>query len=418
MLVAIGISHKTAAIDIRERLSFSPEKISTALSNLVEQTGLREAVLLSTCNRTEIYGGIDKAAFHPNELIHWWRRYQPEDTGALNQPVFYQLSNEKVVTHLMRLASGLDSLALGETQILGQLKNAYHHSKQLGFLNESLGQTFEVSFSVAKKIRTHTEVAKHPTSIAYLAIRLAKHIFTDITKSKILLLGAGENIRHIVAHLKANHIPNITIVNRTLEKAQHLAQQCHLQAAPMEQLNAEMAKADIIITSTGSEHALIDRDNLNLALTGHKRRPILMIDLGVPRDIHPNVKENEDVYLYSVDDLQAIADENLSAREKAATDAERIVAYEACAFIAKLHARNKLHSVVEFRQNAQQLKDKALQLASKELVKGVDPKEVIERLAYQLTNQLIHEPTVRMKEAIINQDALMVSIYKEMFGIK
>lgn len=418
MLVAIGISHKTAAIDIRERLSFSPEKIGSALKQLVAQTGLTEAVLLSTCNRTEIYGGMQQTPIRSSALLEWWRAYHPKGSAKLIAPVYYQLSNEKVVTHLMRLASGLDSLALGEAQILGQLKQAYHHSKDLGLLGEALGQTFEASFSVAKKVRTHTEVARHPTSIACLAITLAKRIFTDLSKTRILLIGAGENIKHIIAHLKSQHVHQIDIINRTYEKACHLAKQSHLQAHPMSQLKQQIAKADIVITSTGSDTPIINQPHIEEAIKGQRHRPRLLIDLGVPRDIQPCVSEFDDVYLYTVDDLQAIASDNLNTKELAAKEAERIIAYEACAFIAKLHARHKMHSVVALREQAEQYKCRAIQLAAHHLEQGADPKEVVEQLAYKLTNQLIHEPTVRMKEAIINQDELMISIYKEMFGIK
>lgn len=418
MLVAIGVSHKTASIDIRERLAFSPEKMSTALANLISHTALEEAVLLSTCNRTEIYGGLSQKNFDIKELIAWWQTFQPAATAQLIEPVYYQLSDEKVVTHLMRLASGLDSLALGETQILGQLKQAYQQSKQVGVLGQMLGQTFEASFSVAKKIRTSTEITKHPISIAYLSILLAKRIFTDIAKTRILLLGAGENIKQIIAHLKAHHVQHVTIVNRTYENAVLLAQQCQLQAAPIENLILEISKADIIISSTYSAEPLIHLETVKHAFKRQKHRPVLMIDLGVPRDIHPNVLKHEDVYLYSVDDLHAIADENKASRKKAAIEAEKIIAYEACAFLAKLHAKQHMQSISVLRDKAENLKLKAISIAHQEINNGQSPHAVIEKLAYSLTNQLIHEPTIRMREALFNQDELMVSIYKQMFGIE
>lgn len=418
MLVAIGISHKTAAIDIRERLSFAPDKISTALKSLVAKTGLSEAVLLSTCNRTEIYGSTVDTGVDSDRLVDWWRSFQPQGQHQLIAPVYYQFSNEKVVQHLMRLASGLESLALGETQILGQLKQAYQQSKELGFLNDSLSQTFEASFSVAKKIRTHTEITKHPISVGYLALRVAKQIFTDIAKTKILLVGAGDNIRHMLTHLKAHHAKHLTIVNRTYEKACHIAQQFQITPEPMENLSTALSQADIVITSTYSHFPIIDREKLSMALKGQKHRPILMLDLGVPRDIHPDVVEHDDVYLYSVDDLQSIADENKQAREEAARQAEKIISYEACAFIAKLHAKQKMHSIKSLRDKAEAYRLKAIDLAKKELEQGHNPQAVIEKLAYGLTNQLIHEPTIRMKDALLGQDELMIAMYKNMFGIE
>lgn len=418
MLVVIGISHKTAGINIREQLAFSPEKISTALNSLVCQAELKEAALLSTCNRTEIYGAVETSGFDPKQLVRWWRSFKPESANILIEPVYYQLSNEKVVSHLMRLACGLDSLALGETQILGQLKQVYQQSKQLGLLSNTLGQTFEASFNVAKKVRTQTEITKHPISIAYLGMTLAKQIFTDISKIKILLIGAGENTRQMIVHLKAHQVTQATIVNRTYEKALLLAEQYHLSAAPYANLTEEIAKADMIISSTYSEIPLIDKALMTQALKRQKHRPILMLDLGVPRDIHPDVCTHEDVYLYTIDDLQAIADENRQSRENAAVDAERIISYEASAFVAKLHAKNHIQSIKSMREKADFLKNKAVSVAQNKLKNGLTPQEVIEQLAYSLTNQLIHEPTVRMKEALTSQDELMLSIYKEMFGIK
>lgn len=415
MLVAIGVSHKTSPIEIREKLAFSPDKISHALQDLVTQTPLEEAVLLSTCNRTEIYGKTLNTTFQTHDLLNWWHGFH-----LLNQPLdpayYYHLSGELVVKHLMRLACGLDSLALGETQIFGQLKKAYLYSKEQGMIGGILSQTFETSFSIAKKIRTETEICKHPTSISYLSVLMAKRIFSDLRKTRVLLLGAGENIKELIPHLKAQEIENITITNRTYEKACQLAKHYQLTPRLFSELQDCLSQADIIISSTSSNHKLIDLDLVKSALKGQKHRPVLMLDLAVPRDIHENVKQHHDVYLYSTDDLKAIADDNKTSKEKAAEKAERLIAYESCAFATKLHAIQKNHEILCMRQNAENFKLKVVAEAKKQLASGKPAEEIIDNLAYTLTNQLLHEPTMKLKQALISQDDQMIELYKQIFG--
>jgi len=422
VLVAIGVSHKTAPIEIREKLAFFPEVKNQALADLVAQTALEEAVLLSTCNRTEIYGrvkaqGAETQTYQPGEILEWWQCFHPV-TQSLDAKAYYHLSGDLVVKHLMRLACGLDSLALGETQILGQLKQAYQHSKQQGAMGRILSQTFEAIFSVAKKIRTQTEISKHPTSISYLSLLMAKRIFSDLSSARVLLLGAGENIRDMIPHLKTHKIENITITNRTYENAHRLAKEFNMKARQLSELKGCIAQADIIVTSTYSDERLIDFDLVHDALEGQKHRPILMLDLGVPRDIHENVKRHNDVYLYTIDDLTAIADENKTSRKKAAEEAEKLIAYESCAFTAKLHATNHNHIILNMREKAELKKKSAITQAKKQLGNGRSPEEVIENLAYTLTNQLLHEPTVKMRQALVSQDEAMIEIFKQIFGEK
>ncbi len=422
MLVAIGVSHKTAPIEVREKLAFFPDKINQALTDLVAQTALVEAVLLSTCNRTEIYGRVRAQDFQSNtfqssDILEWWQGFHPV-TQSLESTSYYHLSGDLVVRHLMRLACGLDSLALGETQILGQLKKAYQHSKQQGAIGRILSQTFETSFSVAKKIRTQTEIAKHPTSISYLSVLMAKRIFSDLSTARVLLLGAGENIQDLIPHLKAQQIENITITNRTFDNAGKLAASFGLQARPFIELEDCIASADIVITSTYSDERLIDYNLVKQALKGQKHRPMLMLDLGVPRDIDENVKQHQDVYLYSIDNLTAIADENKTSRKKAAEEAEKLIAYESCAFTAKLHANNHNHIILSMRERAELTKQNAINQAKKQLQNGQMPEQVIENLAYTLTNQLLHEPTVKMKKALMTQDEAMIETFKQIFGVK
>lgn len=417
MLVAIGVSHKTASIEIREQITFSPDKISLALQDLITHTPLEEAVLLSTCNRTEIYGKTQSEAFQVHDVLHWWQDFHSMNE-PLNPAAYYHLSGELVVKHLMRLASGLDSLALGETQILGQLKQAYSYSKEQGKIGRFLSQAFEASFSVAKKIRTQTDISKHPTSVSYLSVLMAKRIFTDLSKARVLLVGAGENIKELIPHLKAQHISEISITNRTYEKACHLAKTHNLTPRLFSELTDCVAQADIIISSTLSNERLIDLALVKKALQGQKHRPLLMLDLAVPRDIHEDVKKHHDVYLYTTDDLQAIADENKSFKENAAMDAEKIIAYESCAFATKLHAFQHNHEIQQMRQRAEAFRINAVSQAKKELAKGVSPEAVIESLAYTLTNQLMHEPTMKLKKALSGQDEQMIQIYKQIFGCK
>ncbi len=422
MLVAIGVSHKTAPIEIREKLAFFPDVRNQALTDLVARTALEEAVLLSTCNRTEIYGRVKAQDFQiqryqPSEILKWWQEFHPV-AQSLDTNAYYHLSGNLVVKHLMRLACGLDSLALGETQILGQLKQAYQHSKQQGAMGRVLSQTFEASFSVAKKVRTQTEISKHPTSISYLSVLMAKRIFSDLSTARVLLLGAGENIRDLIPHLKTQQIKNIMITNRTYDKACKLAKEFNMQSRPLSELKDCISQADIIITSTYSEERLIDYELVKQSLKGQKHRPILMLDLGVPRDIHEDVKRHNNVYLYTIDDLTAIADENKTSRKKAAEEAEKLIAYESCAFAAKLHANNHNHIILNMREKAEIKKQNAIIQAKKQLRNGQSPEKVIENLAYTLTNQLLHEPTVKIRQALVSQDEAMIKIFKQIFGEK
>lgn len=400
VLLTLGISHKTAPIAVREKLAFSPERIPMALKALKDQSQIQEIALLSTCNRTEIYCHAPDGVLTPHSpsvvqsLMSWWQGYQQTDFDT--EPYWYFYSDRQAVKHMMRVASGLDSMLLGEPQILGQLKLAYQMAHQEGTLGKQLSRWFQMSFSVAKRIRTQTEIAKHPISMAYAAVNLAKQIFADLSKSHVLLVGAGENIELILQHLQAKEVSQLSVVNRTLEKAQQLADKAQCRAYPLSQLESLLAQADIVITSINAQSPIIEEQQI-LPILKQKRRPLLMIDLGVPRNIDPLLGQHEDIYLYSVDDLQHRMTENLKSRESAAQKAEGIIDSASIAFEHWIASQTNHRLISQLRKSADQIRHQTLQSALKELEKGKDPQVVLTQFAHRLTQKLIHQPTVALR---------------------
>lgn len=393
MLLTLGISHKTTPIAIREKLAFSPDYIPMALQTLKGNSQIQEIALLSTCNRTEIYCQAPSPLV-ADELLSWWQ--QTQQTTFDPNPYWYLYSDRQAVKHMMRVASGLDSMLLGEPQILGQLKVAYQMAQQMGTLGKQLSRWFQMSFSVAKRIRTHTDIAKHPISMAYAAVTLAKQIFSDLSKSNVLLIGAGENIELILQHLQAKDVSQLSVMNRTLERAQLLADKAHCKAYPMTSLGILLQEADIVISAINTPTPIITPDMM-LPLLKQKRRPLLMIDLGVPRNIDPLIGQHEDIYLYSVDDLQHRMTENLKSREVAALEAEGIIESASQAFEVWMASQNNHHLISQLRTKADQIRHETLQQALKELDKGKDPKAVLTHFAHRLTQKLIHQPTVTLR---------------------
>ena len=414
-LLALGINHKTAPVAIREKVAFAPEQLPAALRDLVTRPAVKEAAIVSTCNRTELYLGLDS----PNEaaVIDWLREFHELRSEDL-APYVYLHPDAEAVRHLLRVASGLDSLILGEPQILGQLKDAYLQATGAGTLGRTLNRLFQHTFSVAKQVRTDTAIGASPVSVAFAAVSLAKQIFGELHPQTALLIGAGETIELVARHLRENGIGRIVVANRTLERAQALAESFDGYAIALSNIPAHLEEADIVISSTASPLPILGKGAVERALKARKHRPVFMVDIAVPRDIEPEVSELGDVYLYTVDDLQEVIAENRRSREEAAEQAEEIIDTQVNHFMGWLKSLDAVGSICAYRHRAERLRNETLEHAQRQLAAGKDPSQVLTVLARQLTNKLLHEPSVQMHRAAFDGDAELLKAARIIFNIK
>jgi glutamyl-tRNA reductase len=395
-LLALGINHKTASVDIREKVAFSPDHIDDALKQLLTISHIKEASILSTCNRTELYCASELEG--SRALLDWLGDFHgiPVDELAACSYAYW---DEQAVRHMMSVACGLDSLVLGEPQILGQLKSAYATSREAGTINGILGRLFESTFSVAKRVRTHTSIGENPVSIAFAAVSLASRLFSDFSNKKALLIGAGKTVELVARHLREAGVNNITVANRTLSRAEALAQEFNGTSILLSDIPDYLPQADIVIASTASQLPILGKGAVERALKIRRRQPIFMVDIAVPRDIEPQVADLDDVFLYTVDDLKQVIDINIKSREGAAEEARHLIASGAAEFIMQLRALNASTVLKQFRGKAEQLKGVELEKALKLIRKGENPEKVLQAFANGLTNKLIHSPTVQVRAA-------------------
>lgn len=415
-LLAFGINHKTAPVDIRGKVAFAPEKLSNALQELTRQTPITEAAIVSTCNRTELYcGGLEDNDVQT--LIDWFSHYHHLPIDDV-KPYIYVHTNTEAVQHILRVASGLDSLVLGEPQILGQIKDAYSVACDAGTLGQQLNRLFQHTFAVAKKVRTDTAIGASAVSVAFAAVSLAKQIFADLSEHTALLIGAGETIELVARHLSEQKIQKIIVANRTVERATLLASQFNGEAIALADMPDRLVDADIVISSTASQLPILGKGAVERALKKRKHRPMFMVDIAVPRDIEPEVGEFNDVYLYTVDDLQNVIEENMKSRQEAAEQAEEIIQLQTQHFMGWLRSRHVVDAIRRYREQAEELRDKALLQAQRQLANGRDAEEVMAELARTLTNKLIHIPTSRMKQAAHEGRDTWLQHARECLGIK
>jgi glutamyl-tRNA reductase len=384
-LLSLGINHLTAPVDIREKVAFAPEQMSQALHELQDIPAINESVIVSTCNRTEIY--CDASSDCSEVIAHWLTAHHGINENGLT-PYIYQHSEQEVARHLFRVASGLDSMVLGEPQILGQLKDSYEKARGGNTVNAILDRLFQHSFSVAKRVRTDTE----------------------------LLIGAGETIELVSRHLKSQHIGSITIANRSVERAQLLAEQIGAEAVQINEVPGQLPRADIVISSTASQLPILGKGATESALKQRKRRPIFMVDLAVPRDIETEVGDLQDIYLYTVDDLKTVVDENLRGRELAAEAAQEIINLEVNAFNQWLKTHQSADQIRQLRDGAELIKLQALEKALAQLKNNSDAEQVIKRLANEITNKLLHQPTIEMRKALQSDDEERIRLLKSLIA--
>ena len=412
MLYGLGINHETAPIDIRENVAFSNEKLTSALHGLINQRGIEEAVVLSTCNRTEVYCHL--SAPKDQDIRHWLHQVNQLTLDKLN-PYIYQLHDIELVKHIMRVASGLNSMILGEPQILGQLKQAHQHALKAGTVHGQLDRLFQNTYQAAKYIRSKTTIGTESVSVAFAATRLAKQIFDDLESHTALVIGGGETAELVSKHLKEQNIGNIIIANRTLETAQQLATKFSGYAITLKELHQHLSEADIIISSTASPTPILGKGAIETTLKKRQNKPIFLVDLAVPRDIEQEAGSLPNVYLYTVDDLNSIIQTNYKKRKQAAQEAEVIIQSYGDQFMQWIQSREITPLLCNIRNYGETIRQHSVEQATRQLKNGQDPETIIEQMAQQLTNKFLHLPTTSIKRAAENNDfdqaSLIESIY-------
>ncbi|BCN92656.1 glutamyl-tRNA reductase [Thiomicrorhabdus immobilis] len=406
-LCTLGVNHETAPVDIRETVSFSADSACQAIEQLKSQALVSECVILSTCNRTELYC-ILKENHLETQVHEWLHQFFNLEPKSL-MPYLYSHRDLDAVKHIMRVASGLNSLVLGEPQIFGQIKDAYNAAHKTESIHQNLENLFQHIFKTVKQVRTDTAIGNSPISVAFSAVSLSKQFFGDLSQQTALLLGAGETIELVARHLKENHIGNLIIANRTFERAHRLAESVAGYAIQLDEIDNHLHEADIVIGSTGSPNAILMKNSVVAALKKRKNRPMFMVDIAVPRDIEPKIGDLNDVYLYTVDDLQEIIETSKQSRQSAALEAEEIIELQAQHFITQMQATQQIKPVIQaYRQQSMHIKEAALEHALHQLEQGVNSEEIIKRLANQLTNRLIHTPTKQLNQAGMNGDTALI----------
>ncbi len=412
--IATGINYNTAPVAIRERLAFPAEILPCSLKSLKQTADIHEAAILSTCNRTEFY--YHSAEDTPSRLIEWIATEKDIDPNDFT-PFLYSYKDHHSIRHMFRVACGLDSMVLGEPQILGQMKDAYQAANEAGTLGKKLNRLFHHTFSAAKKVRTDTAIGSSPVSVAFAAVQLAKQIFDNLNEQTALLIGAGETIELTARHLYQNGIGRIIIANRTYDKAHSLASQFNGYAIALSELPSHLPEADIVVSSTASQLPILGKGMLESAIKKRKHKPIFMVDLAVPRDIEAEAEQLRDVYLYTVDDLKNTINDNMESRRRAAEQAEEIIDTEVEHFLAWIRSQGAQSTIRDFRQQAEAIRDEALLKAQAQLQNGMPAEQVLQRLSHTLTNKLIHTPSTQLREAGANERHDLIAAARELFKL-
>lgn len=407
-LLALGLNHQTAPLEVRERVAFTPDRAEAALRGLKRLPGLHGAALLSTCNRTELYCALEPGAEH--RPLAW---LEAEQRHALS-PYVYRHHDAAAVRHAFRVAAGLDSMILGEPQILGQLKDAYQRARAADTLAPPLEHLFQSSFAIAKRVRQETGLGASAVSVAYAATQVVRQVFDDLPRRTALLLGAGDTAELLARHLRGRGLVRLLVANRTVERAVRLAERIGAQAVNLSAMGQHLPEADIVVTATAAEHYLLTVEQIRAALKA-RRRLLLLLDLGVPRNIDPAAAELDDVILYSIDDFQKIADSGLEQRRRAAAEAELLIEEQVGEFMRWLEARARLDDLKRIRRHHESIRDRLLARALHRLEHGAEPRELLHELAHRLTNTLQHGPTVAQRSAAAQGDDELMSLLRRLY---
>ena len=412
-LQILGLNHNTAPVEIREQVVFAGDEVGRAVVRLAEIDGVAEAVLLSTCNRTEFYVLTSDEG---RERIQDWL-HDERDLNPVFKESLFTLHSDDAIRHIFRVACGLDSMVLGEPQILGQLKDAFRDAQQAGTVGKQLSRLFQHTFSVAKKVRTDTEIGANPVSVASAAVRLAQQFFAGFSQHTALLVGAGVTIELVARHLQAKGLGRLFVANRDVDRARRLASKFGGYAVPLSELDGTLPEADILVTSTASPEPIITREQVEAAMATRKHKPVFAVDIAVPRDIAPDVAELSDVYLFTIDDLQKVIQEGQSSREAAAVDANRILDEEIARYLNIERAKQVSPVIAALREHGQSIRDEVLRDAIRRLNRGVDSREVIEFATASLMKKLLHHPSVRLREAGEASEGEIIAATRALFGI-
>lgn len=410
-LHVLGINHQTAPVRLRERVAFAADTVPAALATLRELPGVHEAALLSTCNRTELYALADDDGA---SLATWLASHPGEAVDML--PYLYHRRDAEAARHLFRVATGLDSLVLGEPQILGQVKEAWSLARGAGALGSTLDRLFQNAFATAKRARTDTRIGANPVSVASAAVRVAQESFARLEDSTVLLVGAGETIELAAMHLREGRVHRLLVANRTLAHAQELASRHGGVALPLAELDRHLAEADIVISATASREPVIGASQVAAALSRRRHRPMLLLDLAVPRDIDPAVGALDDAFLHTIDDLERAIEDNRRSRRQAASEAEAIVDLQVARFVGALQVAEHDAPLRALRMRGEAERDAALHRARRQLAAGHDPSVVVEQLALALTNKLLHAPTAALRDAAARGDTALARAVERLFS--
>ena len=412
-ILAFGINHTTASVDLRGRVAFAPEMVVESLQQALEQLPGGEIALLSTCNRSEIY-------FHgeasDEQLLSWLSDCKGVALEQLRD-CYYCYRDQQAVRHIMCVASGLDSLVLSEPQIFGQIKSAYAVGREAGTVGTHLNQVFQSVFAAAKRVRSETAIGQNPVSVAYASVSLAEQIFADLKDVHALLIGAGETIELVARHLRDKQVGSITVANRTLSRAQELAADFSANAILLSDIHDHLPQADIVISSTASQLPVLGKGAVESALKKRRHKPMFMVDIAVPRDIEPEVETLDDVYLYTVDDLQEVIQGNLRARQTAADVAQGIIDQEADSWSRQQRSLAVVDTIRAFRDSVEKIRGEEVGKALQLLQRGQDAEAVIETLARNLTNKLMHKPTTILKQASEEGRDDTINATQDLFGL-
>ena len=411
-LFAFGMNHHTAPLAVREQVTFHAENLEAALRDLVAHESVREAAIISTCNRTEVYCSTPE----PIRAIDWLARFHHLKAPVL-APFLYTLPRERAVTHAFRVASGLDSMVIGEPQILGQMKDAVKSAEHAGTLGTVLHRLFQSTFSVAKEVRTRTDIGASSVSMAAAAIKVAERIYPSIAGQKVLFVGAGEMIELCATHFAAKQPRKMTFANRSVERGELLASRFQGHVITLNDLAEQLPLHDIVVTCTASTLPILGKGMIERAIKARRHRPILMIDLAVPRDVEAEVAELDDVFLYSVDDLGKIVQEGLDTRHAAVAQAEAIINANVHAFMHWLENRELVPTIRALRDQTERMRRHELERAARMLAKGDDPAKVLEQLSHSLTNKFLHAPTQALNGVEANERDALVAALTRLYGI-
>jgi glutamyl-tRNA reductase len=411
-LFTLGLNHQTAPIAVRERIAFTPDALGHALRDLLGRPKVREAAILSTCNRTEVYIRADE----PAPAARWLEDFHRVPADSLT-PYLYTLPREKAVTHAFRVASGLDSMVLGEPQILGQLKQAVRHAESAGTLGLVLNRLFQRTFAVAKDVRTHTDIGSASISIAAASVKLAERIFPSIRDERVLFVGSGEMIELAATHFAARSPASITIANRTLERGRQLAERFGAEAITLTELPERLPEFGIIVSCTASTLPILGKGLLERVVKARRHAPIFIVDLAVPRDVEPEAAELDDVFLYTIDDLSNVIKDNLQIRKESVVQAEQMIATQAESFVRWLEGRSVVPTITALQGHHNALRAAELERARRMLAGGMPPAEVLEQLARGLTNKLLHAPTQALNKAGDAERSELVAMFEKIYQL-